>query len=140
MGGTGSMKEEHRKPGTVADDDEKEKIPARVLQISPGLHFCDSEFKPVSAVVLDKSVNEEASGRVWIVLKLKDDKDASKVETVTVKLTIGGVTREVTLTETGKNTGEFRCGKEGILIVANENPNSNEIEKEPEPPKPRFDR
>lgn len=135
MGGTGSMK-----PGNQKTDysNEKKELPTRVLEITPGLHFCDSDFNPVSALVLDKSVNDEAGGRVWIVLKLKDDKHSDKIETATVKLTLGGVTRELKLTETGKNTGEFRCSKEGVLIVANENPNSNEIEKEPEPPKPRY--
>lgn len=138
MGGAGSVTNEPAEKPKETRTEKKE--PVRVLEVSPGLHFCDSDFNPVSALVLDKSVSNEAGGRVWILLKLKDDKDSSKVETVTVKLTIGGVTRELTLTETGKNTGEFRCGKEGILVVANENPNSNEVEKEPEPPKPRYPR
>lgn len=137
MGGTGSMKPGNQKTETVS---EEKKVPTRILEVTPGLHFCDSDFNPVSALVLDKSVNDEAGGRVWILLKLKEDKQSDKVETVTVKLTLGGVTRELTLTETGKNTGEFRCSKEGILVIANENPNSNEVEKEPEPPKPRYPR
>jgi hypothetical protein len=82
----------------------------------------------------------EAGGRVWIVLKLKADKQADKIETVTIKLTVNGTTRELALTETGKNTGEFRCGEDGILVIANENPDSNTEEKAAEPPKPRFDR
>ncbi|MBZ0137932.1 MAG: hypothetical protein K8I27_16370 [Planctomycetes bacterium] len=136
MGGTGSMKEER---GRIEDAVVQVKeAPPRKLQVSPGLYFCDSDFAPVSALVLNKSIQEEAGGRVWIVLKVKQDKHADKIETATVKFTLGGTTRELTLTETGKNTGEFRCGKEGILVVANENPNSNEVEKEPEPPKARF--
>jgi hypothetical protein len=137
MGGTGSMKEERRPPRDAAVDAGRQ-APPRELIVTPGLYFCDKDFKPVSALVLDKIVSAEAGGRVWILLKLEKDKQPDKVETVTVKLTVGGTTRELVLTETGKNTGEFRCGKDGILVVANENPNSNEVEKEPEPPKPRF--
>lgn len=107
------------------------------LPVSPGLHFCDKDFKPLGAVVLDKAVGDEAGGRVWILLRRPQDKDPEKVETVTVKLTVSGATRELILTETGKNTGEFRCGKEGVLLIAAENPDSNKEEAAPEPPKAR---
>jgi hypothetical protein len=140
MGGTGSISQEKVDKETLDKRLEAEPAPARELEITPGLHFCDKDFKPVTALVLDKAVAGEAGGRIWIVLKLKKDKQPDKVETVTVKLTVNGVTRELTLTETSKTSGEFRCGKEGILVIANENPDSNAEEKAAEPPKPRFDR
>ena len=140
MGGTGRISSE---TGETKDEENKLETTTpepKVLEISPGLHFCDKDFHPVTALVLDKAVAGEAGGRVWIVLKLKADKQADKIETVTIKLTVNGSTRELALTETGKNTGEFRCGKDGILVIANENPDSNTEEKAAEPPKPRFDR
>lgn len=140
MGGTGSITQEKVDGSELERKLETAKPEPKTLEVSPGLYFCDKDFKPVSALVLDKMIAGEAGGRVWIVLKLKKDKQSDKVETVTVKLTVAGVSRELALTETGKNTGEFRCGKEGILVVANENPDSNREEKEAEPPKPRFDR
>ena len=140
MGGTGSITQEKVDGSELERKLETAKPEPKTLEVSPGLYFCDKDFKPVSALVLDKMIAGEAGGRVWIVLKLKKDKQPDKVETVTVKLTVAGVSRELALTETGKNTGEFRCGKEGILVVANENPDSNREEKEAEPPKPRFDR
>jgi hypothetical protein len=108
------------------------------LQVSAGLYFCNKEFQPVGALVLDKAVGDEAGHRIWILMKRPTDKDPAKVETVTVKLTVSGVTRELILTETGKDTGEFRCGKEGILLVAPENPDSNSEPAPPEPPKARV--
>jgi hypothetical protein len=140
MGGTGSITQEKVDGSELERKLETAKPEPKTLEVSPGLYFCDKDFKPVSALVLDKMIAGEAGGRVWIVLKLKKDKQPDKVETVTIKLTVAGVSRELTLTETGKNTGEFRCGKEGILVVANENPDSNREDKEAEPPKPRFDR
>ncbi|MCW8136089.1 MAG: hypothetical protein KIT75_10470 [Planctomycetota bacterium] len=106
--------------------------------VTPGLHFCDKDFNPISAVVLNRIVSGEAGGRVWIVLKLDKDRNPDRVDTVTVKLTLGGVSRELQLTETGKNTGEFRCSKEGVLLIAQENPDSNEPEAAKVEPKPRF--
>lgn len=108
-----------------------------VLQISPGLHFCDKEFQPLGALVLDKAIGGEAGSRVWIALKRAKDKDPESVESVTVKLTVGGVSRELILTETGKATGEFRCGKEGVLVIAPEDPDSNAESGPVEPPKAR---
>ncbi|MCC6464105.1 MAG: hypothetical protein IT463_02050 [Planctomycetes bacterium] len=109
------------------------------LETSPGLYFCDKDFQPLGAVVLRATTGEEAAQRVWIVLKREKDKDSTRIETVTVKLTVCGVARELTLTETGRNTGEFRCGKDGVLLVANENPDSNrEMNAPAEPPKPRI--
>jgi hypothetical protein len=113
---------------------------AKELQVTPGLYFCDKDFKPITALVLDKAVSDEAGGRVWVMLKLAKDKQPDRVETVTVKLTLNGVSRELTLTETGKNTGLFRCAKEGVLVVADQNPNSNTTETTAEPPKPRYPR
>ncbi|MCA8918717.1 MAG: hypothetical protein KDB32_06530 [Planctomycetes bacterium] len=113
---------------------------SKKMQVTPGLHFCDKDFNPVTALVMDKSVSGEAGGRVWIMLKLKKDKHADKVETLTVKLSVNGTTRELVLTETGKNTAEFRCGKEGILVVANQNPDSNAEEGDETPPIPRYPR
>ncbi|MCC7509042.1 MAG: hypothetical protein IT464_06680 [Planctomycetes bacterium] len=108
------------------------------LVVTTGLNFCDKDFKPISAVVLNKIVSGEAGGRVWIVLKLAKDKNADRVDTVTVKLTLAGVSRELQLTETGKNTGEFRCSQEGVLLISEENPDSNEPEAAKVDPKPRF--
>ncbi|MCB9933289.1 MAG: hypothetical protein H6841_07705 [Planctomycetes bacterium] len=140
MGGTGSISSEEVDPTKPDTGPGTTRPLAKVLEVTPGLYFCDKDYKPVSALVLDKIIAGEAGGRVWIVLKLKKDKQHDKVETVTVKLTVAGSSRELTLTETGKDTGEFRCGKDGILVVANENPDSNAEEKAAEPPKPRFDR
>lgn len=114
------------------------RVEAKPLVVTPGLHFCDKDFKPISAVVLNRIVSGEAGGRVWITLKLEKDRTPDRVDTITVKLTLGGVTRELQLTETGKNTGEFRCGKEGVLLIAQENPDSNEPEAAKIDPKPRF--
>lgn len=139
VGGTGYASEEPR-----AGDREDQLIQvakkAKKLQVTAGLHFCDKDFNPITALVLDKAVAGEAGGRVWIVLKLKKDKNPEKVETVTVKLSVNGTTREMVLTETSKNSGEFRCGKDGILVVTSENPDSNAEDKGVEPPKPRFTR
>ncbi len=98
---------------------------AKVMDVNPGLYFCDKDFNALSAVVLDKSVSDEAGGRVWILLKLEKDKNPDRIDTVTVKITLSGVAREIILTETGKNTREFRCAKEGLLLVSPESPDSN---------------
>lgn len=142
--GSGSMKpapaEPAPQPGTVSDnklDIEEQPAP---LVVTPGLHFCDKDFKALGAVVLDKTVSGEAGGRVWILLKRDKDKDPTKVETVTVTLKVCGVARELVLTETGKDTGEFRCGKEGVLLLAAENPDSNTEDEVAEPPKIRLPR
>ena len=139
MGGTGYTSEETRS-GDVEDKHIQVVKKAKKLQVTAGLHFCDKDFKPITALVLDKAIAGEAGGRVWIVLKLKKDKNPEKVETVTVKLSVNGTTREMVLTETGKNTGEFHCGKDGILVVTSENPDSNTEAGEAEPPKARFTR
>lgn len=118
-------------PGTIATQ-------PKDLVVTTGLNFCDKDFNPISAVVLNKIVSGEAGGRVWIVLKLAKDKNSDRVDTVTVKLTLGGVSRELQLTETGKNTAEFRCSKEGVLLISEENPDSNEPEAAKVDPKPRF--
>lgn len=102
---------------------------AKVMDVNPGLYFCDKDFNALSAIVLDKSVSDEAGGRVWILLKLEKDKNPERVDTVTVKITLGGVAREIILTETGKNTREFRCAKEGLLLVSPESPDSNKKEE-----------
>jgi hypothetical protein len=118
-------------PGTIV-------VPKKELVVTPGLHFCDKDFKPIAAVVLDRIISGEAGGRVWIMMQLPKDRTPDKVETVTVKLTLGNTTRELILTETGKNTGEFRCTKEGVLVIAEENPDSNEPDAAKVPPKPRY--
>jgi hypothetical protein len=94
------------------------------LPAAPGVYFTDREFNPVSAVVLDRVIGREAGGRVWIKLVLPATKTPDRVDSVTVRLTIGGNTRDITLTETGPNTGEFRCSRDGILIVSTEDPDS----------------
>ncbi|MBX3475027.1 MAG: hypothetical protein KF754_11640 [Planctomycetes bacterium] len=140
----GSMKpqagEKPPAPGTVSGNRPDIREVAGVLNISPGLYFCDKDFNPLGAVVLDKTVSGEAGGRVWIVLKRDKDKDPTRVETVTVKLKVSGVVRELVLTETGKDTGEFRCGKEGVLLLSGENPDSNTVATPDEPAKIRLPR
>lgn len=126
-------------PGTTGTGlDIRREAPA--MQVSPGLYFCDRDFKPLGAVVLDKTVAGEAGGRVWIVFRRAKDKDPTKVETVTVTLKVCGVARELILTETGKDTGEFRCGREGVLLLAAENPDSNTVDAPAEPAKIRLPR
>lgn len=137
-GESGWTSADGEKPKTEETPQPTTPEPAK-LETSPGLYFCDKDFKPLGAIVLGSAVGEEAAQRVWIVLKRDKDKDPTRAETVTVKLTVCGVTRELTLTETGRNTGEFRCAKEGVLLVANENPDSNrEVDAPAEPPKPRI--
>lgn len=139
MGGTGSMGSKPAKDDGAESDGEVEVVEPVELQLSAGLHFCDKEFKPLTAVVLDKLISGEAGGRIWIVLKLKKDKNPEKVDSATVTLTVDGTPRELALTETGKNTLEFRCGKDGVLIIADEDPDSNRDESEKQsPPKPRV--
>ncbi len=136
--GTGSAGEE---PGDgkskLAPGDKPAKAPDPLV-VTPGLNFCDKDFQPVTAVVLDRIVAGEAGGRIWIELRLAKDRDPEKAESVTVKLTVAGTMRELTLNETDKNTGIFRCAKEGVLLVAQENPDSNEPEAANIPPKPRY--
>jgi hypothetical protein len=136
--GTGSAGEE---PGDgtskLAPGDKPAKDPDPLV-VTPGLNFCDKDFKPVTAVVLDRIVAGEAGGRIWIELRLAKDRDPEKAESVTVKLTVAGTMRELTLNETDKNTGVFRCAKEGVLLVAQENPDSNEPEAANIAPKPRY--
>ncbi|MDC1141827.1 hypothetical protein OAU50_01940 [Planctomycetota bacterium] len=109
----------------------------RKLITTPGLYFTNKNFEPVTAVVMNKFVSDEAGGRIWIVLK-KEKNDTAKAETVKVKLTIGGSSRELSLIETSKDSGVFRCSSEGILIVSNEDPDSNREEPRQSDPKPRF--
>src|SRR5690606_38420925 len=85
MGGTGSITQEKVDGSELERKLETAKPEPKTLEVSPGLYFCDKDFKPVSALVLDKMIAGEAGGRVWIVLKLKNDKQSDKVETVTVK-------------------------------------------------------
>jgi hypothetical protein len=127
-------------PGTTGTGRVRVEGQAAPMVVSPGLYFCDKDFNVLGAVVLDKTVGGEAGGRVWILLKRAKDKDPTRVETVTVKLKVCGVERELVLTETGKDTGEFRCGKEGVLLLAPENPDSNTVEAPAEPARPRLPR
>jgi hypothetical protein len=94
------------------------------LPTAPGIYFTDRDFNPVSAVVLDRVIGSEAGGRIWVKLVLPNTRTPDRVDTVTVRVTIAGSTREITLTETGPNTGEFRCSRDGILIVSGEDPDS----------------
>lgn len=138
MGGDGKITTDKAR-ATDEEAEPKEVAEPKELPVSPGLYFCDKDFKPVTAVVLDKMISDEAGGRIWIVLKLDKVKNRDQVDTVTVKLTVDGKPRELVLTETGKNTGEFRCGKEGILIVSNKDPDSNrDAADKQSPPKPRV--
>lgn len=125
---------EHGKPAVVSETKD-------VMFTTPGLYFCDKDFKPLNAVVLSATVADKASARIWIVLKAARDKDVEKANTVEVKLRVCGTTRVIKLTETGANTGEFRCEKEGIILVSDEEPESViEEAAEPSAPKPRLPR
>lgn len=148
-GGTGTnaadgsikpMPAQQPQPGTTSNNRLTVEDKPAPLVVTPGLYFCDKDFKALGAVVLDKTVGGEAGGRVWILLKRAKDKDPTKVETVTVTLKVCGVARELVLTETGKDTGEFRCSKEGVLLLAAENPDSNTEEATAEPAKIRLPR
>ncbi|MCC6575075.1 MAG: hypothetical protein IT462_14960 [Planctomycetes bacterium] len=109
------------------------------LFTTPGLYFCDKDFNPIGAVVLSSTVGDKASARVWLVLKAKKDKNPEAIDSVEVKLKVSGTTRTIKLTETGKNTGEFRCAKDGIVLVSDEEPESVIEEQEaPVAPKARI--
>ncbi len=140
----GTMKPGKAEPTPEPGTTSSKKLPIEAadatMVVTPGLYFCDKDFKPLGAVVLDKSVSGEAGSRVWIVLRRAKDKDPTKVESITVKLTVCGVTRELNLTETSKDSGEFRCAKEGVLLLAAENPDSNTEASEATPPKMRMPR
>ncbi len=135
--GTGSAGPEEARPEPESGPATGVSKPPVELVVTPGLFFCDKDFKPVTAVVMDRIVAGEAGGRVWIRLRLAKDTNPDKVETVTVKLTVGGKVRELVLTETSADSGDYRCGKDGILLVTEENPDSNEPEAANIPPKPR---
>ncbi len=122
-GGDGSATASTSKPGeekppTVAEE------PKVVLITTPGLYFCDKDFKPLDILVLNALVAEKAGARVWISVKLKADK-TPEIDTIDVTLRVCGVSRTIKLTETGKTTGEFRCDKSGVLLVSEEDPDSN---------------
>ncbi len=141
-GGDGSVEhiqadsaEETDKNGTVSNKLKIEKV--RKLITAPGLYFTNKHFEPVTAVVMNRFVKDEAGGRIWVVLK-KEKNDDAKVETLKVKLTIGGSSREIKLTETSKDSGVFRSNAEGILVVTNEDPDSNREAPKKAEPKPRF--
>lgn len=140
----GSMKPGQAEPAPQPGTTSNKRLPIEAadttMVVTPGLYFCDKDFKPLGAVVLDKSVAGEAGSRVWIVLKRAKDKDPTKVESITVRLTVCGVTRELNLTETSKDSGEFRCAKEGVLLLAAENPDSNAEKAEATAPKIRIPR
>ncbi len=110
--------------------------PAPVLITTPGLYFCDKDFKPLDLVVLNSTISDKAGSRVWISVKLKADK-TPEVDTIEVTLRVCGVSRTVKLTETGKTTGEFRCDKTGVLLVSSEDPDSSVTEEKKVEPKAR---
>ena len=107
------------------------------LVTTPGLYFCDKDFKPLDIVVLSGLVSDRASARVWIVVKLAKDKNPEAVETIDVTLRVSGTVRTLKLTETGKSTGEYRCDKAGVLLVSDENPESNIAKEKATPAKAR---
>jgi hypothetical protein len=110
--------------------------PAAVLITTPGIYFCDKDFKPLDLVVLNATVSDKAGSRVWISVKLKADKTA-EIDTIEVTLRVCGVSRTLKLTETGKTTGEFRCEKAGVLLVSSEDPDSSVTEEKISEPKAR---
>lgn len=124
-------------PKPAAPAEAPDTAPKMALITTPGLYFCDRDFRPVDMVVLNSLVSDRASARVWIVVKLEKDKNPDAVETIDVTLRVSGTARQLKLTETGKNTGEFRCDKAGVLLVSDENPESNPAEKPVSEPKAR---
>jgi|GEM_PF-3105814 len=114
----GTTKEGEEKPPAKAEE------PKVVLITTPGMYFCDKDFKPLDILVLNALVSEKAGARVWISVKLKADK-TPEVDTISVTLRVCGVSRTLKLTETGKTTGEFRCDTTGVLLVSEEDPDSN---------------
>ncbi|MCF6227980.1 MAG: hypothetical protein L3J82_04825 [Planctomycetes bacterium] len=109
----------------------------RKLVTAPGLYFTNKHFEPVTAVVMNRFVKNEAGGRIWVVLK-KEKNDDAKIETLKVKLTIGGSSREIKLTETSKDSGVFHSNAEGVLVVTNEDPDSNREAAREKEPRRRF--
>lgn len=109
----------------------------RKLVTAPGLYFTNKHFEPVTAVVMNRFVKNEAGGRIWVVLK-KEENDDAKIETLKVKLTIGGSSREIKLTETSKDSGVFHSNAEGVLVVTNEDPDSNREAAREKEPRRRF--
>ena len=103
--------------------------PRARLQVNTGLRFCNKDFTPIDVMVLNRIVAQEASVRVWVSLTLEKNRNPYKIDTVMVTLKLHGTTRRIQLTETGKDTGEFRCTKEGVLVVSENNPDSNREEK-----------
>lgn len=138
-GGRASWASGDEKPETSQPDGKTKapETPPRLIT-TPGLYFCDKDFQPVDAVVLDRIVSGKAAARVWIVLKLKEDKNPGQVDTVDVTLRLGGTRRQIRLTETARNSGEFRCDEKGILLVSTQDPDSNRKEAEAKAPKPRL--
>ncbi|MBV6516952.1 MAG: hypothetical protein HPKKFMNG_02650 [Planctomycetes bacterium] len=124
-------------PKPAAPAEAPDAAPKMVLITTPGLYFCDKDFGPVDMVVLNSLVSDRAAARVWIVVKLEKDKNPDAIETIDVTLRVSGTVRQLKLTETGKNTGEFRCDKAGVLLVSDENPESNPAEKPVSEPKAR---
>lgn len=110
--------------------------PAPVLITTPGIYFCDKDFKPLDLVVLNSTISDKAGSRVWICVKLKADK-TPEIDTIEVTLRVCGVSRTLKLTETGKTTGEFRCDTAGVLLVSSEDPDSSVTEETIVEPKAR---
>lgn len=134
-GGDGSATMGDSKPGEEKPKAQPEE-PKPVLITTPGIYFCDKDFKPLDILVLNSLVSDKAGARVWIVVKLKADKTAD-IDTIDVTLRVCGVSRTLKLTETGKTTGEFRCDKAGVLLVSEEDPDSNVTEEKKVAVKPR---
>ncbi|MCC6150110.1 MAG: hypothetical protein IT461_07665 [Planctomycetes bacterium] len=126
----GTTKEGEEKPPAKVEE------PKVVLITTPGIYFCDKDFKPLDILVLNALVSEKAGARVWISVKLKADK-TPEVDTISVTLRVCGVSRTLKLTETGKTTGEFRCDSSGVLLVSEENPDSATTEEKAAEVKPR---
>jgi hypothetical protein len=122
-GGDGTATAGTTKPGEETPPSTAEE-PKAVLITTPGLYFCDKDFKPLDMLVLNALVSEKAGARVWISVKLKADK-TPEIDTIDVTLRVCGVSRTLKLTETGKTTGEFRCDTTGVLLVSEEDPDSN---------------
>lgn len=107
--------------GVPAEDPQHEPdyraLAPRKLEVSQRLYFADKDWNAVSGVVLQPNQAGNQETRVWVVLERNSDL-TDEIDTVTITLRFGRMSREVKLTETGATTGVFRCDPAGIEVTA----------------------
>lgn len=87
------------------------------LKASNRIWFADRDWNPVAGVVLKDGIAGDQRSRIWIVLERGEDV-STEIDTIDITVRFGQSTRIVTLTETGKATGVFRCDPAGIEVAA----------------------